>query len=405
MIDGISKELCTGCDACNNVCPQGAITMVKNELGFRYPKVDYDICIKCKKCVCTCPSIKEVSREDKWDKPQIFAAWSLDEYIRDTSTSGGIFSELAKEMINEDGLVVGAKYNKEHLVEHYIANDYNGIEKLKQSKYIQSEIGTIYKTIRKELKLGRKLAFCGSPCQVAGLLNFLDKPYSNLTTFDFVCRGTNSPKAYRKYLDMLEGEYKSDIERVWFKNKTYGWNRFSTRIDFKNGKTYIKDRYNDLFMRGYIEENLYMRECCFQCKYKNFPRIADITLADFWGVGCTDPGLDEDKGTSLVMVNSDKGLNLLRNISNKIFHTQLTIDKALPGNPAINSSAVKNEQSKEFLLMLDNASFDSCFKRYAKNVGIKRFMISIGRQFTRAISIINKITSKKREPNNNKYIK
>src|SRR5690606_17487561 len=111
------------------------------------------------------------------------------------------------------------------------------------------------------------------------------KDYDNLITLDFVCRGTNSPKAYKKYLEMLESRYKSKVKRIWFKNKSHGWNRFSTRVDFWNGKTYLKDRYSDLYMRGYIEFNLYMRPSCSVCKYKSFPRVSDITLGDFWGVG------------------------------------------------------------------------------------------------------------------------
>ena len=310
MIDKIKKELCTGCDACYNVCPENCITMDDDELGFRYPNVNYEKCTKCKECLQTCPSLKGISKRGKWSDPQIYAAWSLDGYLRETSTSGGVFSELAKGIINDNGLVVGAKYNDNYLVEHCMVEDHEEVEKLKQSKYVQSNIGNVFKEIKNKLEEGRGLAFCGSPCQVAGLLNYLEIPYENLTTFDFVCRGTNSPKAYLKYLDMLKERYKSEIERVWFKNKTYGWNRFSTRIDFKSGATYIKDRYHDLFMRGYIEENLYMRPCCFDCKYKDFPRVADVTLADFWGVGNKELELDTDEGTSLIMINSNKGFDI-----------------------------------------------------------------------------------------------
>ena len=251
------------------------------------------------------------------------------------------------------------------------------IEKLRQSKYVQSDIGDIFKRIEDKLNEERLVAFCGSPCQVAGLLNYLKKPYEKLVTFDFVCRGTNSPKAYLKYIDLLENIYNSKIEKVWFKNKTYGWNRFSTRIEFQNGKIYIKDRYNDLFMKGYIEENLYMRHCCFDCKYKVFPRVGDITLADFWGIGETDPELDTDKGTSLIMINSEKGDALFNKIEERIFHKKSTIEVALPGNGAIVKSATSNPNSDEFFRMLDKKSFDVSFKKYAKNKGYKILRIKI----------------------------
>jgi len=367
MIDKIKKELCTGCNACFNVCPENCIEMIVDEIGFRYPKVNYDKCTNCKVCIKTCPSLNKPLIAGNWREPKVFAAWSLNESIRLNSTSGGIFSELAKEIILDGGLVVGARYNEQHLVEHEMIESIDDIEKLRQSKYVQSDIGDIFTRIEVKLKEERLVAFCGSPCQVAGLLNYLKRPYDNLITFDFVCRGTNSPKAYTKYMEMLEKKYNSKIEKVWFKNKTYGWNRFSTRIDCKNGKTYIKDRYSDLYMRGYIEENLYMRPCCFDCKYKDFPRVADITLADFWGVAAKDPKLDPDKGTSLIMVNSRKGLQLFNSISEKTFQKESTLEVALPGNVSIVKSAVKNSQSDQFLMMLDDYPFDVCFKKCVKN--------------------------------------
>lgn len=372
MIDSIKKEICTGCNACYNVCPKNCIKMKDDKLGFRYPSVNYDECIKCKKCLNICPSLNNVSLEDKWKEPKIFASWSLDEDIRFNSTSGGVFSELAKVILKNGGFVVAAKYNEKNLVEHCMIEKEEQLNIIRQSKYIQSDIGTIYKTIKNKLLENKEVAFCGSPCQVAGLLSFLEKKYDNLITFDFVCRGVNSPKAYLKYLEMLEKKYKSKIKRVWFKNKTYGWNRFSTRIDFENGKKYIKDRYTDLFMRGYIEENLYMRESCFECKYKDFPRVADITLADFWGVGAIDSKLDPDKGTSLVMVNSEKGNELFNLIGENTFQKECTIESAFPGNVCITKSAPRNPKSVEFLKMLDNESFKYCFKKSVQNNKIKR---------------------------------
>lgn len=379
MIDKINSVLCTACNACFNVCPESCIEMVADSYGFWYPKVDYDKCTNCNLCIKICPYLNKPIITDKFSEPKIYAAWSLDEYIRYHSTSGGVFSELAKEVIRNGGLVVGAKYNDQHLVEHVMIENIAEIEKLRQSKYLQSNIGEIYKRVEEKLSLEKLVAFCGSPCQVGGLQKYLMRPYNNLITFDFVCLGTNSPKAYTKYLDMLEKKYNSKIERVWFKNKTFGWNRFSTRIDFENGKAYVKDRYNDLYMRGYLEENLYMRPCCFDCKYKIFPRIADITLADFWGVGSTDPKLDADKGTSLVMVNSEKGEGFFNKIKNKIFYKNLNMEIALQGNRAIVKSAVRNPYSDEFLMMLDKYSFDVCFNKYAKNTGYKRMISKLRR--------------------------
>lgn len=393
MIDKIKKELCTGCDACYNVCPESCIEMVVDKTGFRYPKVDYNKCTKCSICIKICPSLNKPSLIEKWETPKVFAAWSLDENIRLNSTSGGVFSELAKRVLKDGGFVVGARYNEKNLVEHYMISNIDELIKIRQSKYVQSDIGDILKKVKEKLIDDKLVAFCGSPCQVAGLLKYLKKPYNNLITFDFICRGTNSPKAYLRYLDMVEEKYKSNIKKVWFKNKTYGWNRFSTRIDLENKKIYIKDRYDDLYMRGYIEENLYMRPCCFDCKYKTFPRVSDITLGDFWGVGATDPSLDADKGTSLIMINSDKGEMLFNSISKNIFRKESTLELALPGNISIVKSATKNPVSDQFLVMLDDYPFDICFKKLVRKNIVNRTKIKayrVGSRIKRSIKSILK---------------
>lgn len=366
MIALVSKELCTGCGTCANICPQKCIEMEYDKKGFCCPKTDRSLCNECGLCLETCPSLHPVSRAGKWTDPKVFAAWSLDEKVRFESTSGGVFSELSRKILQEGGLVAAARYNGRNLVEHCMIDTEEDIKTVRQSKYIQSDTGFVYRTIRQKLLEKKLVGFCGAPCQVAGLLNFLGKPYDNLVTFDFVCRGTNSPKAYLKYLEMLEKKYGSKVVKVWFKNKTYGWNRFCTRIDFADGQTYLKDRFTDLFMRGYIEENLYMRPCCFSCKYRSFPRTADITLADFWGAGGIDPLLDPDKGTSLILINSDKGSMLFDSIKNRLFRKESTLQAALPGNGCISDSPAVNANSGRFMELLDAYPFDVCFRKCVK---------------------------------------
>ena len=324
MIDTISKIDCTGCFGCYNICPKKCIHMEPDIEGFLYPKVDYNECIHCGLCQKTCPSLNKLDVSTNYENPIVYAAWSLDEEIRLNSTSGGIFSELAQMILAEGGYICGARYNSEHLVEHCIINKPEGLKIIRQSKYVQSDIRDVFKEIKKLLIRGEKLLFCGTPCECAGLKKYLGKKYDQLIVVDFVCRGTNSPRIYTMFLQELEKIYGAKVSRVWFKNKTYGWNKFSTKIDFENGEEYLKDRYSDLFIRGYIEANLYMRECCSECKYKTFPRVSDITLADFWKIRLEDEMQDTDKGTSLVMINSKSGEKLFEAIKDHIFYEHKT---------------------------------------------------------------------------------
>ncbi|MCM1170960.1 MAG: Coenzyme F420 hydrogenase/dehydrogenase, beta subunit C-terminal domain [Clostridium sp.] len=360
-VNVVDKNKCTGCWACVNNCPKNCIFMKTAEDGFKYPSVDSKQCVNCGLCLNNCPVMHKNETFNHLKNPKVFAAWSNDEEIRLNSTSGGIFSELANIVLERNGILVGAQYNEKHLVEHVIVHSKQGLKKIRQSKYIQSDMGFVYRDVKQLLSDGRLVVFCAAPCQVAGLVSVLGNCPDNLLLIDFVCRGTNSPKAYVKYLEYLEKKYRSKVKRVWFKNKTYGWNRFSTRIDFLNGKKYIKDRYTDLFMRGYIEQNLYMRDCCEACLFKDFPRQSDITLADFWGVSHVDTALDEDKGTSLVMINSDKGFDFFSLLGKRIYARECKIEDAVKENNCIFQSAKKNRNSTKFLRLLDKFSFPVAF--------------------------------------------
>lgn len=366
-VEKLEKNRCTGCYACYNACQKNCISMNRDSEGFPYPQIDTDSCANCGLCERVCPVLNKLKVKTNKSVPDVYAAWSLNNKIRVNSTSGGIFSELALKFLETGGYICGARYGENQHIEHCIVNSSDGLEKIRQSKYAQSDVGYIYRDIKQLLVKGEKILFCGTPCECAGLLNYLNKKYDNLLIIDFVCRGSNSPKVYEKFLEYLEAKYHSKIKKVWFKNKTYGWNRFSTKVEFENGESYIEDRNNDMYIVGYIHYNLYMRPSCADCHYKTFPRVSDITLADFWGVKLTDSARDVEKGTSLVMLNSQKGVELFNRIKDSIFYEKKTLDDTLKGNPSILKSPVMNSKRDYFLKHLDDMPFEKLMRKCCRD--------------------------------------
>lgn len=360
------KEECTGCAACINICGMDAIHFEVDKEGFMYPKINESLCCKCGKCEMVCP-VKRKPQTENEEKPDVYAAWSLDTEIRFESTSGGIFSELAKLILTRCGYICGAAYTDNHMVEHCIVSSEEGVERLRQSKYVQSNIENVYKEVSELLNKQCEVLFCGSPCECAGIMNYLNMvncSTEDLILVDFVCRGANSPKVYRMFLDELETIYESKVSRVWFKNKKYGWNRFSTKIEFENGNEYLEDRWNDIYIRGYIEKDLYMRPSCTECRFKGFPRVSDITLADFWGIVLDDTSKDSDKGTSMVITNSEKGKLLFEEIKDRIYHENKTLDDASRNNYCMYNSVPFGEHRQEFMNDLDILGVINNIKRF-----------------------------------------
>lgn len=365
MINIIDKEKCTGCSTCYSVCPTNAISFVADNEGFEYPKVNLDKCINCNLCEQNCPLIIQKQNLNN-AKPKIYAAWNKDEIIRVNSTSGGIFSLLAEEIYKSNGIVVGAVYEKDFTIKHIITDNIETLSSLRQSKYAQSSIKGIFPLIKKHLEKKTIVLFCGTPCQVAGLKMYLNKVYANLVCVDFICRGVTSPMVYQKYLESISKTLDDEIKSVQFKNKDYGWNRFSTKVYSRNGKVYQKDRYEDSYMKGYLKYNLFIRPSCHSCKFKKMPREGDITLGDFWGIGTVKEYLDDNKGTSVIMTNSDKGNDLLNQISEKMFFEESELDKVIEGNGCLFDSIEYGKYRGYFFNNINKVSFDKIIDKIDK---------------------------------------
>lgn len=351
---------CAGCGLCAAVCPTHAIEMRTDNEGFLIPEIDELKCIKCDSCENSCIVLHPNSKRN--ENTSVYAAFNLDDAVRLESTSGGVFSLLAEDFLRRThGIVVGAAYTDAFDVEHIAISEVEDICKIRQSKYIQSDMTQIYHTLDK-VRGQRAIMFAGTPCQVAAAARYTSGWKQEIIYIDFICRGVNSPLVFHKYLKNLENQYNSKIIKVWFKNKEYGWNKFHTRIEFANGEVYSADRYNDAFMRGFLKHNLYMRESCFDCKYKGVQRQSDITLADFWGVHLSNPDADIEKGVSAVIVHSDTGRRLLAGVEDRLYLEEKQVSDVIKGNVCINESVIKKKDGIKFWKQLNDNNFVKLIK-------------------------------------------
>lgn len=393
MINISRKEDCCGCNACADVCPKNCIIFKTDIEGFWYPEVDKETCIDCHLCEKICPIISSADKVLRYEEPRVFAAYTKNDEIRTDSTSGGIHSMLALAMYEKNAYVGGAVYNEDHTVSQIIDDNLARLPEIRSSKYLQSDATGVYKEIKKQLREGREVFFCGCPCQVQALYKFLgNKEYDNLTTCDFICRGVNSPKVFLKYMDMLERQYGAKATAIKFKNKKWGWHNFSMRVNFANGKEYCKDRYHDLFFIGYLQAGNFTRPSCYECHFKGFPQKADITLADFWGIEKLDKTMDQDRGTSLVMVNSDKGMALFDSINENIVWKEFTMADACAGNPAMNSSLKPSKPNRTvFFETLDKEPFETVAKKYFPSA--PNWFTPIKRKIWRVLHAVKRVLS------------
>lgn len=366
MIEITDKSKCCGCCACVDSCTHNAIILKNDIEGFWYPVVDKDKCTNCGLCEKVCPElhISELKKND-FDKPsKTIAAIHKKMNVRWDSTSGGAFSALADTMYEQGGYVSGAIYNEDFSVRNYISNNPEDLVKLRSSKYLQSKAEGLYKEIRELLRKGEKVLACGTPCQMAALRSFLRKDYENLIIVDFICRGVNSPKVYRKYLDALERKHGGKVVYVKAKNKELGWRNLTRKVIFDNGKVYYGIHMEDDFRRGY-HTNVFCRPSCYSCQYKGFPRMADITIADYWGIEKVDKNLDNNIGTSMILLNSKKGEAYFEQAKDRLEWRGTSFESILPGNIALRKSIEPAKiDRKQFFKDLDKGTFEEVTEKY-----------------------------------------
>ena len=301
------RSSCTGCAACEAVCPVSAITMVLNTQGFYEPKVTQERCIKCNKCLTNCPLNHKQTREPL----KAFYGWHKDKEILYGSSSGGAFNAIASEIIQKKGIVVGAVYSDDLMDIVFKSTEDTSLSRMQKSKYTVSYSPGIYKIIRKHIEEGKTVLFCGTPCQCAGVKAVFGNENEQLITCDFVCGGMPSLLFYREHLKMLKDKFSSEINSVDFRPKKWGWGRCRMFVLFENGKKYIKMDFADSFFKLF-NEKASVRVSCECCPYYHYHR-SDITIADFWGYKMA--GVKKHKeGMSMIICNTDKGLQLFSQI-------------------------------------------------------------------------------------------
>jgi len=310
--------------------------------GFLYPIIDNQKCTKCNQCKKVCHAI---SPENERKPLRVYATKNIDEKIRSDSSSGGAFTMLAEHIINIGGVVFGAKFNNDWKVVHDYTETKEGLAVFRGSKYVQSNIGNVYVLAKNFLLAGREVLFSGTPCQIAGLKHFLQKDYSNLLTVDFVCRGVPSPLVWQKYLDELIDK-KSDILDIRFRDKRYGWKKYSFVIDINNNSSLCIPKDEFSFRKGFLQ-NLYLRLSCYNCPVKPLKSGSDITIGDYWGIWNILPEFDDDKGVSLVL-NTEKGEQVYKLLSKNDKETELRSNLSLE-----KSSQLSTKRSVFFKKWLD----------------------------------------------------
>jgi len=417
MIQIKKKQDCCGCQACVQRCPKQCISLIEDNEGFLYPEVNPDKCINCGLCEKVCPCKRIESYNPQPDN--VLALKHNDEAIRRNSSSGGAFTAIATEILKNGGVVFGARFNEKWKVVHSYTETIEGLNAFRGSKYVQSSIGTTFLEVEQFLKEGRKVLFTGTPCQIKALYLFLHRQYENLVTMDFVCHGVPSPGIFRGYIQAClndiarKGEKNTvslspsipfvipkrdvvipecmEVNDIRFRDKKNGWKKYSFALSLAEASadgekiqfSLSNDITKNLYLKGFIS-NLYLRPSCYCCPAKGLTSGSDITVADFWGQEYNFPDFDNDRGVSCVIVNSDKGKNVIELLEDCTM-MKVPFSFFYKYNPSIYKS-VSLERSRYIFgryISQSNSSFEEMIKKAQQKSFIERVIIKIGKLFVK----------------------
>lgn len=353
------KEKCCGCTACQNICVHNAITMVPDNLGFKYPRINKSACIECGLCIRVCAFNNCYDSDRNFAQPKVYAVRHKNEQEIETSRSGGAFIAFSDFVLKEGGVIYGAGYTDHFRISHKRAVTKEQRNEFKGSKYVQSDLNTVFLQIKADLNNGLKVLFSGTPCQTAGLKSYIGENKSaNLYLIDIICHGTPSPYLWRDYLNYTEQKFNQKIIHVNFRDKSLGWSAHKESFIFENGRKIITDIWEKLFY-----QHIMLRPSCGNCPYTNINRPSDITLGDFWGWEKTDAAFNSDnKGCSLVLINTKKGERLFSAGSNDFTYVESDILRCM--QPNLQRPTLLSDSSEEFVRNYTEGGFETVIARY-----------------------------------------
>lgn len=393
MISIQKKIQCCGCRSCEQICPYDCIEMQPDEEGFLYPKVDQATCVGCNLCNKACPIESALLSESAESEgtPIAFGGWHKDEEIRRESSSGGAFTLFAEEIIKNGGKVFGCTLDSDMKAVHIGVDNMDGLSALRGSKYVQSDIAETYNKVRDALKMKRQVLFVGTPCQAAGLYSFVgNKHDENLYVVDFICHGVPSPKIFADYINAEERRKGSKLVAHRFRNKDKGWSQtglqLGTLSEYADG-TIIRryPAFRDKYMNAFLDD-VCLRPSCYECSFKSIPKdYVDFTIADFWGVDKVTDGLNDKKGTSLILIHTDHGMSLWDKVRDAFEYKEVVYEDAMKRNSPLVKSAKFSPRREKFY-----ADYQSRGYEYVE----KKYMSAITWGWHKALSVLKAVWAK-----------
>ncbi len=363
-------ENCCGCALCEDVCPKNAISMIQKD-GFYYPTIEQNLCVDCGVCAKNCP-VNSVPHTQS-DCIETFAVKHKNDGVVLNSSSGGIFTALSNKILSDGGYVIGADFDGDMNVIHNVASTAQQRDRMRGSKYIQSDTSGIYDKIKLLLKDGKPILFTGTPCQAAAVRkSFLNE--KNLYIVDIICHGVPNLDVWKKYVEFIENKYHRKLSFYSFRDKSVsGWRGYSAKLTFDDGTVVSHNNITGSFIELF-RYDVCLRPSCTNCKFTSLNRQGDITIGDFWGIENVLPEISDNKGISAVMINTAKGKHLFDSAIEEIDKYSCTPQDIAKGQPNLFRPSSYSNKAEAFQKDIKEMSFEDVLKKYTR-VGFKRRII------------------------------